>query len=449
MKSIRPALQFVVIGVFIFGCGDGIIAGPTGTKSEKPNLPASGTETPGVPSVNPSPTVPVEQMPSQPVTNMPTTPGTPGSGNPGSNPPVVGKGILDCPTVPYPGGTVVEQAAMRPSDKYQNYCAACHGAAGQGDAKYPTIPGGTSKQQFMAMVRNGSEGKMPKFPASLYPDTELLADFDRLLSQTPTKTVTHPSLSWTIDEAKAKKATGLAAFRKKDAHGAACANCHAPDGLDLAVLAYPDAAILRRATLHLPPEDGPLLVDLIHAQRRLYNIQTPCSLEWRPLQPGGRPLEGATALEQDLAYFRELKAHNVKVVSSRIQNKADAAAAAQELLTLNIRKIRMGIPFARWTEDGFNGDAHRTINDWIPAVPRTPTDDRWYKLFDSYAENPSTSGMQSLLAALRSATSDNGYPQADDRKIAIMFFSKYVSVLTATHYFRMALSENRGGTKST
>ncbi|MEN0067497.1 MAG: hypothetical protein AAGA48_35525 [Myxococcota bacterium] len=49
------------------------------------------------------------------------------------------------------------------------------------------------------------------------------------------------------------------------------------DAVDLATIAYPDDAILRRAALHVEPELAQDIVRYVHAQRPVFNIAEPCS----------------------------------------------------------------------------------------------------------------------------------------------------------------------------
>src|SRR5579862_4406794 len=68
---------------------------------------------------------------------------------------------------------------------------------------------------------------------------------------------------------------GLQIWRKPGAtsdHGA-CANCHGPDGIELASYNFDDADIVRRASVHLDYEDTQAVVRFIHAVRERYGIR--------------------------------------------------------------------------------------------------------------------------------------------------------------------------------
>ena len=63
-------------------------------------------------------------------------------------------------------------------------------------------------------------------------------------------------------------AAGLAVWRKPDAHGAACANCHGPDGFELARFDFSDDDIRRQDAVHLSPQDSDKIVALMDDPER-------------------------------------------------------------------------------------------------------------------------------------------------------------------------------------
>ena len=52
----------------------------------------------------------------------------------------------------------------------------------------------------------------------------------------------------------------------------ACAQCHAPDPLDIAYYGFQDSDILRRGLQHLPTTQIANIVDMVHALRAEYTI---------------------------------------------------------------------------------------------------------------------------------------------------------------------------------
>ncbi|MDX2022689.1 MAG: cytochrome c [Deltaproteobacteria bacterium] len=358
---------------------------------------------------------------------------TPGSGG----------GILDCPTVDYPGTT---SATVKLSANFARNCGTCHGGSGEGKGPYPALPGKLSKSEFIDKVRAGANN-MPSFTQALVDDRALEQDYDALVARTnASKPLVHPSLQWSATEVQAKREAGLALWRKPDKEGAACASCHSPDAIDLAVIGYGDDAIVRRATLHHPPDIAVQLVDFVHAQRRHFKITRPCSPKWRVLSPGGDVLPGDTVEQQDKALWDELVRRNIFVATGTVQTIEDADKAWDELAKLNMRRLPLGIPLARWTEDSFNGDEHKTINDWIPAVPRMATNDTWYAKTDAYLADPTVDRLRGLLADVATLTHDGGFakqPFGDGDPSAVMT-SKFHGVQIAAHYFRMALLNKPG-----
>lgn len=355
-------------------------------------------------------------------------------------------GILGCPTIAYPGSS---STTVNTSAAFKQLCGTCHGAGGEGKPLYPTLPGNLTREQFVAKVRGGVKN-MPAFAADIIDDATLGRDFDamRTRSKGAGSSTQHPSQNWSAAEVAAKRTEGLLVWRKPDAHGASCAGCHAPDAIDLAVIGYEDAAILRRASLHLPAKDGLALVDFVHAQRRNFGIDRPCSPQWRPFQPGGEVLPGNTPAEQDLAFFEELKRRKFLVATGRVMNVDDAERAWRQLAEVDIRTLPNGIPLPRWTEDHFDGEEHRSINDWISAVPRIPKDGAWYALVDRYLDDPSETRIVELSRKLEHMTTDDGTLQKKHMDSVVngdqVYVGKSASVLLASHFFRMALLGRKG-----
>lgn len=77
-------------------------------------------------------------------------------------------------TTPSPRRT--EQTSSGLSTSFANQCARCHGETGEGQDKYPKIPGDKDQPGFVALVRAG-RGEMPPFTTSQISDADLEADY--------------------------------------------------------------------------------------------------------------------------------------------------------------------------------------------------------------------------------------------------------------------------------
>lgn len=156
------------------------------------------------------------------------------SGAPGDG----AEGILSCPTVDLPvytGSDVASPVVSSLSAKYQQFCAGCHGATADGSGVYPTLKG-VSKAEFMKIVRSG-KGTMPKYATSSISEVELEALYEGI--STDAKTLSSSNVSpylWSSEDYTTAKTVGLQAWRKPDKDGIACANCHSPDAIDLAII---------------------------------------------------------------------------------------------------------------------------------------------------------------------------------------------------------------------
>jgi mono/diheme cytochrome c family protein len=425
----------------------------------------SGMEGDGAdPGLRPRPTPP-DEVPGE----VPLPPATVD----GAVPSTAIRGILDCPTAPLPPYTgqlvPARTATVELSNAFRSACRSCHGDLGEGrdGGRYPAIPGDLSFDAYRRVVREG-RGLMPAFDDAFVSDDELRADYEALQdgAAVPPPDGAPATGEWGWSEAQVAEAyqRGMASFRVPDKEGVACANCHAPDALDLAVIAYPDDAILRRAGLHVGPEDAANIVDLVHAQRRRFNIGEACDRLWRPLQPGGEVLPGDTPREQDVAFGQELTDRGFKLATGRVETLADAYEVFDEMVATDLRRLPMGIPFPRWTEDGFNGDAHSTINDYLMGVGRVPVDhDAWYALEDRYIRNPSQGNFFEVVHRMKDEMTDQGFGERTEdahrqangrcglvsRKgggfLSFVDEAKKRSLFIVQHYMRMALLDHEGG----
>lgn len=239
---------------------------------------------------------------------------------------------------------------------------------------------------------------------------------------------------------------GLEAWRKPGAiqDGAACANCHAPDALDLAYFAFSNTALKRRAEPHvsqfstqLTAEDFEKIKQMIEALRIKYDITPKDPMTFRPLQPGGEVLPGNSADQRDLAFGQQLQSMGLAFVTEPVLSLEDAKHHREIWLSVNPRTLKIGIPFNRWSEDPFHGTNHATMADWLPDLPRIPRDDRaeeWYDLHDAYLRNPTDQNFWEMY------DNEHRYTRSIFNGSSEHFFHrKYRSVLMAQHMFRKEL----------
>ncbi|MDR8393936.1 hypothetical protein NC796_22470 [Aliifodinibius sp. S!AR15-10] len=239
---------------------------------------------------------------------------------------------------------------------------------------------------------------------------------------------------------------GLEAWRKPGAiqEGAACANCHAPDALDLAYFDFSSNTLKRRAEPHvsqfssqLSANDFKKIKKLVEAQRIKYGIQPKDPMEFRPLQPGGEVLPGNTAAERDHAFGRQLRDMEFAATTDTVLSLEDAKQHRDAWLQVNPRRLKIGIPFNRWSEDPHHGTEHATMADWLPDLPRIPREGRageWYALQDAYLDNPTDENFWEMYSNVHRYTQS-----IFDGRSEHFFHRKYRSVLMAQHIFRKEL----------
>ena len=215
------------------------------------------------------------------------------------------------------------------------------------------------------------------------------------------RAATPPSPAPTSSAAYSK---GLLFWRKSGRveSGAACANCHGPDALELASYGFDDADILRRARVHLSDEDSQEVVNFIHSVRDRYGITTLLDpMRDRPFQPGGEVLPGDTPNARDLAFGQELEERVPMLFNGRIEDMSQAKAAAKAMLDLDPWTLKVGIPLDRLSEDVAHGVEHAVIDQWLPETPPSISDqDRtaWFAAEDEYLAEPSIPSLRKLIA---------------------------------------------------
>ena len=229
---------------------------------------------------------------------------------------------------------------------------------------------------------------------------------------------------------------GLAAWRKSGKiDNAACANCHGPDGFELAIYDFTDANILRRARPHLGDVDAQRVLGLIHAVRHKYGIQKRLDpMLDRPFQPTGRVLPGATAPERDVAFGHELEDRLPLLMKGKITTLDEAKAAADQIMALDPWSLQIGVPFNRFSEDVFHGREHASLAHWLPDIARVlpaPNTKSWYALQDAYLADPSDTNLWKLYDGFGTLTN-----LAKPTGIASIAEAKYRSLLLMQHALR-------------
>lgn len=229
--------------------------------------------------------------------------------------------------------------------------------------------------------------------------------------------------------------------REKDS----CAACHGPDFIDLAHIGTTDTDLVRRAIIDgASPAEAETLLKAVKAMRVRYAIQPRDPRTFRPFQPGGAVLPGATSIERDAAFGDELTQRLPTIASHvPIRSLADARRARDELLAVDFDALRVGIPFPRWSADIAHGAAEGTIDDWIADLPRVPqpgTAAQWTALQDNYLRDPSDFNFWKLyFAADEMTTGFAGVTPADPadaKKTHDFSLVKYRSALVGQHLFR-------------
>ena len=215
---------------------------------------------------------------------------------------------------------------------------------------------------------------------------------------------------------------GLIAWRRPDANGQRCVSCHSPDGIELSSFGFSRADLLRRAARHLPTSEGEAIAELL---ARRPAIAKP--LENRPLQPGGTVLPGETPADRDLAFLRSLPAIVPTLAAGRVDSEAAALKARDELLRVDLTKLRVGIRFNRLSEDGFHGPEHRSIADWLPDVPVAGVSDA---AMDRYLADPSDENLRLLDEGVRPRAQTASTPGE------ILAVAKYRALLILQHRLR-------------
>lgn len=234
-------------------------------------------------------------------------------------------------------------------------------------------------------------------------------------------------------------ADGLAIWRKPGKIAKApCAACHGPDGLELAIYDFSDADIRRRALPHLSGSDAEAIVRFIHAVRRKYHVRSMKDpMRDRPFQPGEKLLPGNSVFERDLKFGQELESILPTLTGAPIVDLDTARRAQKELLATDPRKLSIGIPLNRFSEDVYHGREHASLAHWLPDIPIVltgKTEKKWFALQDVYLRDPSDENLWNLIRFYSSAADD-----PISTGVRRMAFDKYRSLLFFQHGERSKL----------
>lgn len=262
-----------------------------------------------------------------------------------------------------------------------------------------------------------------------------------------------PDDAMPADELASRLAEGLAAWRREGKRGA-CASCHSPDGIDLARVGYADEDIRRRALDHVSEEDAEAIIGLIHALRQHHGMtELLHPARFRPLQPAYEPFPAAgdrpvwdpdAQSERDEAFMNHL-VDDWKLLwaTGRIDSLDKAHQAYDELLAMDLRHLRIGLPFDLLSEDGHYGEEHLSIFEWFPGIASTPVEadrDAFYALVDAYLADPSDRNLWAYYDAIDEMTACNpdleGAALADYLPACEWMRLKYRSLQVFQHMLR-------------
>lgn len=242
------------------------------------------------------------------------------------------------------------------------------------------------------------------------------------------------------------EAAALAMWRKVQAKGS-CSGCHGADYFDLARIGSSDATIMRRAVIDgATVDEANALIAAVKKTRSEFNMPVTDPLTFRPFQPGGELLPGARAIDRDHEFGKRLKNVVPMVMTPRtdglptVHSLATARAALNELLAVDMRSLKVGIAYPKWSADFFNGNEDGTLNDWIADLASEPKDDAdrktWHAIQDAYLRDPSDSNFWTMFAAVEKFTI-NLMPQTTNAHVFTRH--KFKAALLGQHLMRSQL----------
>jgi hypothetical protein len=238
---------------------------------------------------------------------------------------------------------------------------------------------------------------------------------------------------------------GQATFRQPAFRGA-CAGCHAPDGIDLAAVGYSDADIRRRALEHLTEAEAETIVRFVRAKRQQYDIRRLLHpAKFRPFQPShiahdsGHPVVDSHDAQaaRDGMFAEDLTRAAPIFTQGRVVDTAQAEAALRELGAIDLTKLRLGIPFDRYSEDAFHGSF--SIFEWVPGIATMPKPGReaeWHALVDAYLANPTDANLWAYYDRIDDLTECTDGLAASYGRACEWMRLKYKSVQILGHMLR-------------
>jgi hypothetical protein len=219
----------------------------------------------------------------------------------------------------------------------------------------------------------------------------------------------------------ARYSAGLAAWRHEGTRGS-CAGCHSPDAIELARVGYTDEDLRRRARGHVDVDRANAIVELVRVQRQRYGMTRLLHpARFRPLQPAYEPFptrtpglpvhDSAAQSERDAAFMDHLvNDRRLLWATGRIDSLTKARQAYDELRAIDLRHLRLGLPFDHFSEDGFHGEQHRSVFEWFPDLassPRAAARAEWYQRVDAYLANPTDANLWGYYDAAPQMTECN------------------------------------------
>ncbi len=329
-------------------------------------------------------------------------------------------------------------------EAFQRNCSSCHGQDGKGIGDFPNLTS-ISFESLQSIVRSGKGTKMPAFNAAWISSGDLMQLSATMQSVTLTSTEEENCDTENAAVAKIPEQSfeeiqrkGIAALRKPDADGLSCAQCHAPDAIDMAYVGFDEGTILRRALMHVATEDAKDIVRYVTVQRINLKIPVNDPRTFRPFQPGGSPLNCTSNEDCDHQFGLQLLSA-APSLATPIANIAAARKARDELLAINPRTFKIGFAMNRWTEDSFHGNENATGREWIPNFTFAPLTvaarEKQNGVMDAYLKNPDWVNLKAMIEAKKV---DSAF-SPDVKKWQRIYQDKLASVEVASHLFRQEI----------
>ena len=201
-----------------------------------------------------------------------------------------------------------------------------------------------------------------------------------------------------------------------------CSGCHGADFYDLARIGSTQTDILRRAKIDgATAQEAAALAQAIQQIRARDSLPLENPRTFRPFQPGGAVLPGATPIERDLSFARSLEPLLPTLFGARIDSLEKAKQARTELLDLisgdnagganssrlNLRSLPTGIQYPLWSADLAQGESEGTLNDWLADIALDAKPEfkaQWHALQDTYLSDPSDQNFWKMYAAVPTMT---------------------------------------------